>query len=32
MFGSYRIQPTTPDELPELGRFLRKGLANCRAY
>jgi hypothetical protein len=25
MFGSYRIQETTPDELPELGRFLREG-------
>jgi hypothetical protein len=25
MFGSYHIQPTTPDELPELGGFLREG-------
>jgi len=25
MFGSYQIQATTPNELPELGRFLREG-------
>src|SRR5436305_8857228 len=30
MFGSYQIQPTTPDDLPALGRFLIDGFGLAR--